>query len=302
MGSRVHEALEFLYRELQDGRAVEAPALVRHYHDRWDAEFGADVRVVKEDLSPEHYRSVGQACLENYYRSNTPFPDAGRTLGLERLVEFCLGDDPCYPIRGYVDRLVRGADDHLEIHDYKTSGRLPRPEDLERDAQLALYQIGLGRVFPEQRGVRLIWHYLVHDRRIVLEKTEVELAAHERRTRAAIDTVSRAERFDPHPTTLCRWCEYHDLCPEGRLRVEGAQTRSWQESVFVWRYAGIKEAAGESEADAQALRLEAALLRRNIQDYVVRTGQTVLTGPPGRLFVSPPESENGECWVMRLES
>jgi len=302
MGSRVHEALEFLYRELGDGRPVDRPGLIRRYHDRWEAEFGADVRVVKEDLSPDHYRSVGQTCLENYFRKNEPFPDAGRTLSLERLVEFCLNDDPRYPIRGYVDRLVRGGDDLLEIHDYKTSGRLPRREDLESDAQLALYQVGLGRVFPEQRGVRLIWHYLVHDQCIELEKTEAELAAFERRTRAAIDAVAQAERFDPRPTTLCRWCEYHDLCPEGRLRVEGAQTRSWQESSFVWRYAGIKQAAGDSDANAPALRLEAELLRRNIQDYVVRTGTTVLVGPPGRLVVSPPETDNGERWVMRLES
>jgi RecB family exonuclease len=184
MGSRVHEALEFLYRELGEGRAVEAGELLGSFHARWDEAFDEDVELVREDLSPDHYRAVGVTCLENYWRLYHPFPDAARTLGLERLVEFHLDGDERYPIRGYVDRMVRGADDVLEIHDYKTSSRMPRPEDFAADGQLALYQIGLGPVFEGQSGVRLVWHYLVHGKRVEIEKSPAELDRLRERTRA----------------------------------------------------------------------------------------------------------------------
>ena len=305
MGSRVHEALEYLYGELAGERPVELAALLDHYHTAWDQSFGEDVHIVKEDKHADYYRARGAACLEAYYQRYAPFGDAGQTLGLELLVTFCLNEDERYPVRGFVDRLVRGEDDVLEIHDYKTSQRLPGPADLAADGQLSLYQVGLGQVFPGQRGVRLIWHYLVHDRRLELTRTPAELEALCDHTRRTIEAIQAERRFEPRPSVLCRWCSYHDLCAEGRRRVESKQSTSRHEDGFVWRYASIKQAVRDADPDSEAgiLHREAELLRNSICDYVWRTGRTVLEGRLGRLIVRPPEDARGDAaWQMRLES
>ncbi|MBN2490215.1 MAG: PD-(D/E)XK nuclease family protein [Planctomycetes bacterium] len=301
MGSRVHEALEWLYRKLGAGQPVACPELLRYFHRRWDESYGDDVERVRENRGPDHYRAAGVACLETYYRLNHPFADAARTLGLEQRVEFELDGDARYPIQGYIDRLVQGADGMLEIHDYKTSSRMPRPEDFAADGQLALYQIGLGRVFAGQRGVRLVWHYLVHGERVELGKTPADLERLGARTRATIDAVRAEQAWEARPGALCRWCDYHDLCPEGSRVVEGAQSVPWNEGRLVWRYAGVKRAAGEPGGNPAALRREAELLRSALRDYVVRTGRSVLTGGPGRLVVQPPTETAPPRWVMRFE-
>ena len=80
-----------------------------------------------------------------------------------------------YQVQGYIDRLARAADGVLEIHDYKTSNTLPRPEDLKRDRQLTLYQMAVQKRFPEDREVRLIWHYLVQDQTLESSRSPADL-------------------------------------------------------------------------------------------------------------------------------
>ncbi len=310
MGSRVHETLEHLYREFLEGRDVDLDALIRWYHQCWDQAFGDDIHVVREERTPEDYRVLGVTCLKTYHDLHFPYADAPRTLGLELLVEFHLGEDDnneAYPVRGYVDRLVRGEDDYLEIHDYKTSGRMPSQRDIDADHQLALYQLGLGKVFPEQVGTRLVWHYLVHGETVVREKTPAQLEALVRATRTAIDVIQKARDFPARTSALCRWCDYHDICPEGARSVASKSRSSRYEAGLVRHYSHIKEDARRPEADPGALRFEAGLLKQNIRDYVVRSGRSVLEGEAGRLVVKPPESpgpvqaENGR-WSIRLES
>lgn len=301
MGSRVHEALEHLYRECMGGRVLSRDELIAHYDGLWEEAFGDDVRVVREERDPADYRRIGAECLGRYHDEHHPFADAERTLALEQLVEFDLGEDAGYPIRGYADRLVRGEDDRLEIHDYKTSARLPSKDQVEADGQLALYQVGLGEVFEGQCGVRLVWHYVAHGKRIEIEKSEAELEALVRRMRRTIDEVEAAQRFEARTSVLCRWCDYQDLCPEGRRLVDGRQSADWTEAGFVRRYAGIKQAAAAPDVEGERLRREATLLQASIRDHVNRTGRSEFAGAQGKLVVQPPEADNGARWVMRLE-
>lgn len=304
MGSRVHETLEHLYRELLEGRDVDLAALRRWYHQRWDQAFGDDVHVVREERTPQDYRILGETCLKTYHDLHFPYADAPRTLGLELLVEFHLQGDETYPIRGYVDRLVRGEDDFLEIHDYKTSGRMPRQRDIDADGQLALYQLGLGKVFPEQVGTRLTWHYLMHGETVVREKTPDQLETLVRTLWTSIDVLRKARDFPARTSALCRWCDYHDICPEGSRSVGSKGLPSRYEAGLVRRYSHIKEDARRPGADPGALRFEAGLLKQNIRDYVVRSGRSVLEGEAGRLVIEPPgpvQAESGR-WSIRLET
>jgi putative RecB family exonuclease len=68
-----------------------------------------------------------------------------------------------YACKGVIDRLMLAPDGAFEIHDYKTGAGLPVQAELDKDRQLALYQIGVQKLWPEAREVRLVWHLAAFD-------------------------------------------------------------------------------------------------------------------------------------------
>lgn len=215
MGRRVHEVLERLYRFTAEGRVPPLARVLERFQLFWDEHFDpVHVRIVRDGLDVDHYRRIGERCLTNYYRRHYPF-DADETIAVEDRVLFSLDAERRYRIQGFIDRVVNARDGALEIHDYKTSARLPSQAQLDRDRQLALYQIGLAERFGRSRPVRLVWHYLAHDRARVSERRPEQLESLRRDTMELIDRI-RAERdFEPRKGPLCRWCEFADRCPLG---------------------------------------------------------------------------------------
>ena len=65
---------------------------------------------------------------------------------MKSISAFQLDKERDYWIRGYIDRLVLVDQSVLEIHDYKTSGKLPAQKEVDSDRQLAFYQMGVGEV------------------------------------------------------------------------------------------------------------------------------------------------------------
>jgi putative RecB family exonuclease len=212
LGKRVHEVLERLYQFAGRGLLPSLRRVLERFHANWEERFdGGRVRVVRRDLDADHYRRSGERCLEGYYRRHYPF-DAGETLGLERAVQVRLGGED-YRLRGIIDRLVRAPDGAIEIHDFKTSGRVPGADFFERDRQLALYEIGVRQELGERGEVRLVWHYLLHGQTRTATRTPAQLGALGTSLCALIDRVRAETRFEPRPGPLCDWCEYRGICP-----------------------------------------------------------------------------------------
>ena len=158
VGKRVHEILERLYRFVADGRVPALDQVLWRYQQNWEEKFDARrVRIVREGTDVDFYRSAGLRGLSNYYRRHYPF-DADETLALEKPIRFHLDGEGRYALRGIIDRLVRARDGVLEIHDFKTGRRIPRQEELDRDRQLGLYELGVRELLREQGEVRLVWH------------------------------------------------------------------------------------------------------------------------------------------------
>jgi putative RecB family exonuclease len=155
---------------------------------------------------------MGERCIEGYYRSHYPF-DAETTLGLERPVRVSLDSEGRYRLRGFIDRLVRAPDGALEIHDYKTSARMPPRKILERDRQLALYEIAIRKEWQHSGEVRLVWLYLAPNRRYIARRSSEELDRVRSEVMALIDRIRTETDWAPRETPLCRWCEYRDRCP-----------------------------------------------------------------------------------------
>ena len=125
--------------------------MIARFRVNWEEQYdAARLRIVRAEQTPGDYREAGERCLENAYRRLYPFDD--ETLGLEREIQFPLDPEGQYAFRGVIDRLVRARDGALEIHDYKTGRRVPSQAELDRDRQLALYEIGAAR--PVAEGLR----------------------------------------------------------------------------------------------------------------------------------------------------
>ena len=212
LGNRVHDVLESLYRDRLAAKTPSLDELLALYHRRWDEEYSERITIVRTEHTADRYRRAGAECVARYYRRHHPF-DEGATIGLEERVTLSLDAEGRYQLQGYIDRLVRLDGMVYEIHDYKTSNSLPSDADLRRDRQLTLYRMAVSRRFPDAREIRLVWHYLVFDRRLTSDRTEHEIEQHRRQTMRLIDTIEAAREFPPRESALCRWCEYRDICP-----------------------------------------------------------------------------------------
>jgi len=151
----------------------------------------------------------------------------------EQFHELRLGDD--LVLGGKIDRIDRCEDGSLHIIDYKT-GKPPRQKDQdeirENDLQLAAYALVVSRKF-RGRVSRCSYLYLNDELDVgyepddaLLERKEVELRGHCERMRRAKDEGD----FPPQPNPLCGWCDFLEICPEGkeyqaqREAVGGEQT------------------------------------------------------------------------------
>jgi putative RecB family exonuclease len=212
VGKRVHEVLERLYQFSARGMVPSLARVIARFRANWSEQFDAGrLRIVRSELGPEDYQRTGERCLENGYRRLYPFDD--ETVGLEREVAFPLDAEGRYPVRGVIDRLARAPDGALEIHDYKTGRRVPSQEELDRDRQLALYEIGVRAALREEGEVRLVWHYLQPNVVRKSQRTAEQLEALREETRAAIDRIRAETSWAARPGKLCSWCEYRPLCP-----------------------------------------------------------------------------------------
>ncbi len=226
VGKRVHEVLERLYRAV--GRA-ELPSLAQVLHRfglLWDESYDPlRIRIARGERSASDYRSLGEQGLTRYYRGHYPF-DADETLAVEKRFHFHLDGGGRYAVQGIVDRLSRARDGAIQIHDYKTSQRIPSQAALDRDRQLALYQLGVAKVFGAEQPVRLVWHYVMSGQQRSSQRSPEALEQVRSHSISLIDKIRAETRFEPRPSPLCGWCEYQALCPASLShRATGAPRR-----------------------------------------------------------------------------
>lgn len=219
LGKRVHEALEKLYRDLRYSRFVALDELLNYYNAQWSKNWNDSVAIAKKDLTADNYKDTGIKCIRNYYQRYAPFEN-GATIGIEDKIAFPLSEDGRYAIQGYIDRLDKTNGNTYEIHDYKTSGSLPLQESLDEDRQLALYEIGIRKKYPDVREVKLIWHYLMFDMELLSERTSEQIEDLRKETIALIDRIEADAEFKHKESNLCGWCDYWAYCPAKKHLVK----------------------------------------------------------------------------------
>lgn len=290
MGSRVHEALEKLYKELRLSKTNTLEELLSFYNESWQKNYSKDVRVVREGYSPKNYRDTGAKCIMEYHTRYQPFND-GKTLGLEQIINI---DIEGYKLRGFIDRLSSRSDGTYAIHDYKTSQYLPLQSHFDSDRQLALYQLGVQDMFDDVREVDLVWHYLVHDKEIRSKRAEHDLLKLKSDIAVLIETIERAEEeydFQAKETGLCDWCEYQPLCPN---RMHLVRTGQMPLNKYL-SDPGVKLANQYVEKTNERKKLlleidsELELLKEAIIAYAKKEGVEVIRGNDKKLRVKIEE-------------
>lgn len=265
MGSRVHDVLEKLYRDLKITKLNTQEELLDFYHQSWEKNWNDMVQIVRREYSVEDYRRLGEKCVTDYYKRYYPF-DQGRTLGLEENVYFPLEEEKGYWIRGFIDRLTLFDNSILEIHDYKTSNRLPTQVEINSDRQLAFYHMGVEGKWKDIQDVRLIWHYLVFDIEIQSSRTAEELCKLRQETLELIQKIEMDRQFLPKEGPLCDWCDYQGFCPKRRhlVTVESLPPNEYLNEegvILVNRYVELSERKRllNEEIDAELGKIEEAL-------------------------------------------
>jgi putative RecB family exonuclease len=210
LGDSVHRALEKLYADAARGQTDSCDEILAFYQQKWDEGYTPQMRIVRSGTTAKTYLEIGRRMLLTYHQSFYPFTQS-RTLELEQKFAYPLSENQ--EIRGVIDRLARAGDGSLEIHDYKTSRRLPNSSQVTSDTQLALYELALRHRWPEARRISLIWHYLAFDKEIQITKTSQQLETIKQNTLGLIKRIESTTSFPTQVTPLCDWCEYKEICP-----------------------------------------------------------------------------------------
>lgn len=210
LGKRVHESLEKLYHDLRFDRLNSREETLEFFNSRWDKKWSDKILMVRSN-NPEIHKGAGIKLISDYYNRHNPF-NRSRTIGLEMPVKFDLDG---FKMKGFIDRLSL-AKNILEIHDYKTGGRMPAVEQLERDRQLYLYAMAAKKMFPFAEQTNLVWHFLAFDKTIEIKADEKRLELLKNDTIRLIEKINSEKQFPRRESRLCAWCEFQNICGNNR--------------------------------------------------------------------------------------
>jgi len=304
MGSRAHEALAELYGFVKNGVVKPREWLLARYDDLWDKNLTPAVKVVRSDYTEEDYRRKGRKCLDDYYGEYAPFNQA-KVVATEKEISFKLKDqNDEISFRGIIDRLDWNDKEKIyEIHDYKTSGSLPTQADADTDDQLGLYHIAVRSLWPDIDRVKLIWHYLLFNKRIDSSRTQEMLAELEKAMILKVKEIEACADFPPKRSALCDWCGFQEICPEWKhpeamkklpeneyLKDEGV--------VLVARYAELEEKKKNLKTEIENLEAEEAKVEEAAFAFAKKNGVRVIDGQGFQLTVSEKEET---CAPMKKE-
>jgi len=212
MGSRVHEALEKLYKDLKLQKLNSLGNLLAYFNSQWEKHWTDDIKIVKKDYTAENYRKTGERCIADYYNRYAPFKE--RVLGIETVEYINLDPEGEFKWNVRMDRLDDAGSGRYEIHDYKTAGSLPKQQKKDEDRQLALYSIWVKENFRDAKSVDLVWHYLVFGKEIRSARTDEQLEELRTETLESVKKTVNAREFPAVESNFCNWCEYQSMCPK----------------------------------------------------------------------------------------
>lgn len=216
LGGRLHEALEWLYREPRRRRGnILFDDLLNRYRSLWGEAWHGYVHIVQTGWQTDDYYQLGRRCLAGFYRRYTPFDEP--VDGTERTLTFGLDDRGDYVMTAILDRLDQHGPGWWSIHDYKSGRKMLTPTQAEKDLQMKIYYLALVKTLDHTERVDVVWHFLRHGREVALENVGWNPSRIATMLMKRIDKVREREQqpgtLQPRESLLCNWCYYWDVCP-----------------------------------------------------------------------------------------
>jgi len=284
LGSRAHEALEKLYKDLKFEKLLTLKELISYFNKQWKENWNETIKINKKDYTQENYRKMGVRYITDYYNRHEPF-NKGKVIGLETTDMLEISKDYKFHIR--IDRLVDMGNGVYEVHDYKTNNALPKQQKLDEDRQLAMYSLWVKLNYKDCKKVRLVWHFLAFDKEMDSFRTIPQLEDLRKEVINQIKSIESAKEFPPNETALCNWCAYQSICPlfKHEIELEEKEVNEYLNDSgvkLVNKYVKLKTEQKEYnyEIDEKLEKLKEALI-----EFCKKEGIEVVIGSDNKISV-----------------
>ena len=55
LGNKVHDTLEYIYKEVANGRTFKLDEIIKFYIEKWHEAYNPDIKIVKQEYDTEYY-------------------------------------------------------------------------------------------------------------------------------------------------------------------------------------------------------------------------------------------------------
>lgn len=229
LGTTVHDVLEWLYSQRDEGADPDENAMFETFARLWAEGRDGSIAIIRIGEEDETYLRLGREMLGRFLH-DTFARDRSTTIALEQRLSVRLS--PLVLFTGFADRVGRTEAGRLFVVDYKTSRSQGNEEEFSEGLQAPLYAACV-LDHHDEREALAGYHYLRHGstRWQLIERAR----AHEllQRFLELVHQVEAAAEFPARPGVLCAWCGFNAHCPSadvseslsGGLRLAEAMGR-----------------------------------------------------------------------------
>lgn len=211
---------KFAHKVLEDFHQIYLNGCDDPYGTTMTKCFKAAREEYKSSMTPEMTKECFNL-INQYLKIITDDKKNGLTanvIAVEKNFELKVGDH--LTLNGMIDRIQMDPDGVIHVADYKTS---KSKKYLANDFfQLLTYAYIIISENPDIDRVRASYIMLRHDfEYITKEFTVPEIMAIEEKYLKYAESINTEEEYAAHPTALCSYCDFLDICPEGKSKSFG---------------------------------------------------------------------------------
>jgi len=215
-GKFCHLVLEEFHLAYINGSDLPYHAVMSTSYKKALLEFGSK-------MTPEMKKECW-SIIDNYLKMVSIEKNNGRpanVIAVEKRFEIVVDDK--FVLNGAIDRIQLDDDGIVHVGDYKT---VKNKKYLKDDYfQLLTYAYVLMKEDPTIELVRGSYILLRYDFECITTSFQRdEVMKVEQKYIEYVDQMLTEQQFKANPTALCRFCDYSNVCPEGKKSLEPSKT------------------------------------------------------------------------------